>query len=107
MTRRSTGAELEDSPRVTRRRGGVGDSARARSHDAATPALVDRDAAAALLGTSARHIRRLVQERRIPYYRIGGKVRFSPTELQAWVESMAIRPTTRIAIVRRGGRVAG
>ena len=65
------------------------------------PPLVDRDAAAELLGTSARHIRRLVQERRIPYYRIGGKVRFSVVELQAWVDSMAIAPRTPFGGSRR------
>jgi excisionase family DNA binding protein len=65
------------------------------------PSLVDREAAAALLGTSARHIRRLAQERRIPYYRIGGKVRFSVVELEAWVDSMAIAPRTRVGGSRR------
>jgi excisionase family DNA binding protein len=66
-----------------------------------TARLVDRDAAAARLGASARHVRRLVQERRIPYYRIGGKVRFSPVELEAWVDSMAIRPRARVRDFRR------
>jgi excisionase family DNA binding protein len=107
MTLRSTARESDAFPPVSPPGDGSEGQARARTHDAGAPALVDRDAAAAMLGTSARHVRRLVHERRIPYYRIGGKVRFSPTELQAWVEWMAIRPSTRVGTVSRGGRVAG
>lgn len=48
--------------------------------------LVDITAAAAALGTSPRHVRRLVYERRLPYFKVGGKVRIDRRELAAWVD---------------------
>ena len=38
--------------------------------------LVDVNGAAEYLGTTTRHIRRLVSQRRIPHTKIGGLVRF-------------------------------
>lgn len=49
--------------------------------------LLDIDAVAAQLGTSVRHIRRLVQERRIPVVRVGRLVRFDPVDLDAWLDA--------------------
>lgn len=48
--------------------------------------LLDVDAVAALLGTSVRHIRRLVQERRIPVVRVGRLIRFDPADIDAWLD---------------------
>lgn len=47
--------------------------------------LLDIDAVAELLSTSVRHIRRLVQERRIPVVRVGRLVRFDPVDIDAWL----------------------
>jgi len=43
--------------------------------------LVDR------LGTSTRHIRRLIAERRIPYLKVGKLVRFDPDEINEWLRA--------------------
>ena len=48
--------------------------------------LLDIDAVAEQLGTSVRHLRRLVQERRIPVVRVGRLIRFDPADLDAWLE---------------------
>jgi excisionase family DNA binding protein len=48
--------------------------------------LLDIDAVAELLSTSVRHVRRLVQERRIPVVRVGRLIRFDPVDLDAWLD---------------------
>ena len=47
--------------------------------------MMDIDEVAWRLGTSVRHIRRLVLERRIPFHKIGGKLRFDPAVIDEWV----------------------
>jgi len=48
--------------------------------------LHDFDGAAAFLGTSPRHVRRLWQERRLAGIKVGRAVRFSEADLLAFVE---------------------
>jgi excisionase family DNA binding protein len=48
--------------------------------------LLDIDAVAEQLCTTVRHIRRLVQERRIPVVRVGRLVRFDPVDIEAWLD---------------------
>jgi excisionase family DNA binding protein len=48
--------------------------------------LLDIDAVAEQLCTSVRHIRRLVQERRIPVVRVRRLVRFDPVDVDAWLD---------------------
>jgi len=44
--------------------------------------------AATRLGCSERFIRRLVQERRIPFFKVGGsKLRFSASDIEHWLDS--------------------
>jgi excisionase family DNA binding protein len=43
--------------------------------------------AADYLGVSQRFIRRLVQERRIPFYRLGKLVRFDQRDLDAFLDN--------------------
>jgi excisionase family DNA binding protein len=38
------------------------------------------------LGSSPRHVRRLVAERRVPYLKVGRFVRFDPVEIAAWLD---------------------
>ena len=53
--------------------------------------LLDIRAAAIRLGCSERFIRRLVQERRIPFVKLGGtRVRFVDADLEAWVDSQRV-----------------
>lgn len=43
--------------------------------------------AAARLGCSERFIRRLVQERRIPFFKVAGsKLRFSVADIEKWLD---------------------
>lgn len=55
------------------------------------PKFYDVDAAATLLGVSPRYIRRLVSERRIPFFKPGGYlIRFSEDDLLAFAESSRV-----------------
>ena len=38
------------------------------------------------LHITERHVRRFVSERRIPFHKIGGRVRFVPSEITAWLD---------------------
>ena len=51
-----------------------------RRRDGDDEPMMDINEVAAFLNTSVRHIRRLVSERRIPHYKIGGKLRFGRQE---------------------------
>jgi excisionase family DNA binding protein len=48
--------------------------------------LIGVDALALRLGVSERFVRRLVAERRIPFFKIGKFVRFDPAEIDRWIE---------------------
>lgn len=58
--------------------------------------LLDVEGAAAHLGTSERHIRRLVSERRIPYSKLGpgrsARLRFRVDQLEQWVDEYSFEP---------------
>lgn len=54
---------------------------------ASTRELSDIAGAAEYLATTERHIRRLVYERRIPYIKLGSKVRFDRADLDAYVDA--------------------
>lgn len=69
---------------------------RAMREDASATRLSDPESlkdvafAAAFLGTSTRHIRRLVAERRLAFVRVGGKVRFTGRDLRAFVNNSRV-----------------
>ncbi len=48
--------------------------------------LIDSPALAEHLGTTERHVRRLVHERRIPFIKVGRLVRFDPDEIDRWLD---------------------
>ena len=59
--------------------------------------LLDIEAVAVWLGTSHRHVRRLVAERRIPYVKLGHFVRFDSEEVASWIDERRVGsalPTT-------------
>lgn len=56
--------------------------------------LVTIEQLAERLGTSVRHLQRLVAERRIPFVKLGGLVRFDVAEIEAWVDGSR-HPATR------------
>jgi excisionase family DNA binding protein len=53
--------------------------------------LLDVPGAATRLGCEERFIRRLVQERRIPFFKVGGsKIRFSEQDLDNWLDGQRV-----------------
>ena len=54
--------------------------------------------AASYLGTSERHIRRLVEERRIPFIKLGdgrsARLRFDAAQLDQWLDAHSHQPET-------------
>ncbi len=53
--------------------------------------LLDVPGAAKRLGCSERFIRRLIQERRVPFVRLAGtKIRFLESDLDRWVVSQRV-----------------
>ncbi|MFI5538144.1 helix-turn-helix domain-containing protein [Nocardia sp. NPDC051900] len=62
---------------------------------------VDVEGAAAYLGTGVRFIRRLVAERRVVFYKIGGHVRFKVSDLEAYAQAGRVEP---IEVRWSGGR---
>ena len=51
------------------------------------PRLLTIDQLAEHLGTSRRHLRRLIAERRIPYVKVGRLIRFDPHEIADWLDA--------------------
>ncbi len=49
--------------------------------------LLDIEGAAHMLGTTVRHLRRLRSENRIPYVKLGGKLRFRRADLVGFIEA--------------------
>ncbi|MDQ3762437.1 MAG: excisionase family DNA-binding protein [Actinomycetota bacterium] len=68
-----------------------------------TDRLLDVESAAALLGTTERFPRRLIEERRIEFVKIGSHVRIRESVLKAYIEQNTVAPIRRI---RRGRRAA-
>ena len=56
------------------------------------PHLLDVPGLAAHLGVTERHVRRLIDERRIPYLRWGHRIRFDPDEIARWLEAARVEP---------------
>lgn len=50
------------------------------------PELVRMEVVAKALGVTERHVRRLVDERRIPFVKVGYFIRFEPEEVARWVK---------------------
>ncbi|MFQ6227261.1 helix-turn-helix domain-containing protein [Nocardia sp. NPDC002869] len=48
--------------------------------------------AAAYLGTGVRFIRRLVAERRVVFYKVGGHVRFKVSDLETYAQAGRVDP---------------
>ncbi|WP_280239756.1 helix-turn-helix domain-containing protein [Nocardia abscessus] len=53
---------------------------------------VDVEGAAQYLGTGVRFIRRLVAERRVVFYKVGGHVRFKVSDLEAYAQAGRVEP---------------
>jgi len=68
-------AEMTKQPNHTVRRG----------LDARSAGLLGVLDLADLLGTNERFVRRLVAERRLPFYKVGKYVRFEPRDIETWL----------------------
>lgn len=55
--------------------------------------LIDKAALSEFLDVTPRHVDRLVFERRIPFIKVGGRVRFNQDEIDRWIEGN----TTQVA----------
>ena len=56
--------------------------------------------AADYLNTSTRFVRRLVSERRIPFYKAGSHVRIAKEDLKDFMASGRVEPVTRESVLR-------
>jgi excisionase family DNA binding protein len=66
-------------------------SSHATPHIKGRSALLDVVQASAYLGCSVRYVRRLIQERRIPFIRLGGhKIRFNINDLDQWIDAQRV-----------------
>jgi excisionase family DNA binding protein len=54
--------------------------------------LLDMNGVATWLGTSHRHVRRMVAERRIPYVKVGHYIRFDQVEVARWIDEKRVGP---------------
>ena len=68
---------------------GRGVSSDAALSDRATP-LLDIAALAERLGVTERFVRRLVDERRIPFLKIGKFIRFDPADIAGWIDEQRV-----------------
>ena len=66
--------------------------------------LLDIDGLARRLGTTPRFVRRLVEERRIPYLKIGKHVRFDAAEVERWILVSRVEPWARALGASAGRR---
>ena len=66
--------------------------------------LLDIDGLARRLGTTSRFVRRLVEERRIPYLKIGKHVRFDAAEVERWILASRVEPWARALGASAGRR---
>ncbi len=56
------------------------------------PTLVDIKDVAEHLGVTVRHVRLLVAQRRIPFYKWGHLLRFDPDQVAGWVAEALVEP---------------
>ena len=52
--------------------------------------LIDIETLAAWLGTTTRHVRRLVVDKRVPYVKVGHFIRFHPDEIVGWIDQQKV-----------------
>jgi excisionase family DNA binding protein len=54
------------------------------------PRLLSIGQLAERLGTTPRHVRRLVAGRRVPFVKVGRLVRFDPDDIAAWLDGRRV-----------------
>jgi len=68
------------------------------------PTLVDINDIAEHLGVTVRHVRLLVAQRRIPFYKWGHLLRFDPDQVASWVAETRVEPVVYEMHRRSRGR---
>jgi excisionase family DNA binding protein len=63
--------------------------------------MLTTEEAAQYLGTSARHVRRLVSDHELSRYKVGGRNRFADVDLDAWLDGRRVNGARR-----RGSRAS-
>ena len=58
--------------------------------------LVTADVVARWLGTTPRHVQRLVTEKRIPYVKVGHFVRFDPQDVEHWIHAHKVETVEEV-----------
>lgn len=56
--------------------------------------MLTTEEAADYLGTTVRHVRRLVSDHQLSRYKIGGRNRFSNVDLDLWLDSRRVAGTS-------------
>lgn len=67
--------------------------------------LLTVEEAAERLNMSVRYVRRLIDQRRIPFHRIGRSIRIKSTDIDEHIESGRVEPLTASAVWRGLRRV--
>ena len=65
--------------------------------------MLNTEEAAEYLGTTARHVRRLVTDHELSRYKVGGRNRFADLDLDAWLDARRVeggRPLSSPASLR-------
>lgn len=57
--------------------------------------MLTTEEAAEYLGTTARHIRRLVSDHELSHYKVGGRNRFADVDLDAWLDGRRVEGARR------------
>ena len=52
--------------------------------------MLTTEEAAAYLGTTVRHVRRLVSDHELSRYKVGGRNRFADVDLDAWLDARRV-----------------
>jgi excisionase family DNA binding protein len=66
------------------------------------PTLIDVETLAGALGVGVRQVRRLVEERRIPFVKVGRYVRFDVDDVARWVGEHRFDECRRSPVGQRG-----
>jgi excisionase family DNA binding protein len=67
--------------------------------------LLSVEEAAEMMGMSARHVRRLVAERRIGFHKLGRSVRIARADIDSYVAASRVEPMTESDVWRSLRRI--
>src|SRR4051795_6787399 len=59
--------------------------------------MLTTEEAAAYLGTTVRHLRRLVSDHELSRYKVGGRNRFADIDLDAWLDARRVDGRRRVS----------